>query len=222
MPEEVLPGVYLLELDGQKRLATRSDTNISVYGERFVEGYRLWDPNRSKFSALFLKVGPKKWLGKEKILDETSKVLYLGAATGTTVSHISDIVRHGLVYAVEFSPRTMQDLLRLCEIRDNIVPVLADASKPESYCRLVEQVDLIYQDVAQRNQSEIASLNCDMYLQPRGILILMIKARSIDVVASPKEIYSREIEKLNGLEVLITSDLHPYHHDHLAVVARKI
>jgi len=221
MPKELFPGVYLLELEGQRRLATRSDSITPVYGEHFVDSYRLWDPFRSKFSAFLLKRGPKCYYGTEQFLDADSKVLYLGAANGTTVSHVSDIAHDGLVYAVEFSTRAMRDLLRLCESRKNIVPILADASKPENYCSMVEPVDLVYQDVAQKNQSEIASLNCARYLRSFGKLILMMKTRSIDVVASPKEVYDREIKNLQGLTVLETLDLLPYHHDHWALVARR-
>ncbi len=93
-----------------------------------------------------------------------SRVLYLGAATGTTVSHVADIVSEGLVYAVEFSPRSMRDLVRLCERRNNIIPILADAAKPEEYAPLLEPVDLVYQDVAQRDQARIAMDNCSEVL----------------------------------------------------------
>ena len=221
MPDELFPGVYLLELEDQWRLATKSESTTPVYGECFVDSYRLWDPFRSKLSAFFLKGGLERSSRTRQVFDASSKILYLGAANGTTISHVSEIVRDGLVYAVEFSPRAMRDLLRLCESRKNIVPILADASKPESYCYMVEPVDLVYQDVAQKNQSEIASLNCARYLRSDGTLILMMKTRSIDVVASPKDVYDREIEKLKGLKVLETFDLLPYHHDHWALVARK-
>jgi fibrillarin-like pre-rRNA processing protein len=151
-----------------------------------------------------------------------SIVLYLGASTGTTVSHVGDIVRDGLVYAVEFSPRSMRQLLQLAESRRNIIPILGDAARPESYSRLVEPVDLVYQDVAQRNQAEIATLNSARYLKTGGTLVLMIKTRSIDSTATPGEIRGSEIEMLKGLEVLSVMDLLPYHHDHWAVVAKKV
>jgi fibrillarin-like pre-rRNA processing protein len=155
-------------------------------------------------------------------LSKESRIRYLGAATGTTVSHISDIVRDGVVYAVEVSPRSMRQLLLLCESRDNIMPILGDAARPKSYSSLVEPVDLLYQDVAQRNQAEIASLNSARYLKKGGTLILMIKSRSIDVTLSPQDVCRSEIDKLKGLEVLHTIDLLPYHHDHRAVVAKKV
>jgi fibrillarin-like pre-rRNA processing protein len=213
-PLEISPGVFILEVDGQKRLATRSDDSVPVYGERILEGYRLWDPFRSKLAALLLK-GRSTW----PVLARDARVLYLGAATGTTVSHVSDIVREGLVYAVEYSPRSMRDLVRLCERRKNIVPILADAARPEEYAFLVEPVDLVYQDVAQRSQAEIASRNCARYLKPGGELILMLKTRSVDVTASPEAVLQAETKNLQGLDLLQVMDLLPFHQDHFAMQA---
>jgi fibrillarin-like pre-rRNA processing protein len=215
-PEEISPGVFILEVDGQKRLATRSDDLVPVYGERILEGYRLWDPFRSKLAALLLKGRSTR-----PALASDAMVLYLGAATGTTVSHVSDIVRDGLVYAVEFSPRSMRDLVRLCERRKNIVPILADAAMPEEYAFLVESVDLVYQDVAQRNQAEIASRNCARYLKPGGDLILMLKTRSVDVTASPQAVLQAEMKNMQGLDLLQVMDLLPFHQDHFAMQAKK-
>jgi fibrillarin-like pre-rRNA processing protein len=216
LPEEISPGVFILEVDGQKRLATRSDDLVPVYGERILEGYRLWDPFRSKLAALLLKGRSTR-----PALASDAMVLYLGAATGTTVSHVSDIVRDGLVYAVEFSPRSMRDLVRLCERRKNIVPILADAAMPEEYAFLVESVDLVYQDVAQRNQAEIASRNCARYLKPGGDLILMLKTRSVDATASPQAVLQAEMKNMQGLDLLQVMDLLPFHHDHFAMQAKK-
>lgn len=212
-----LPGVHLVGAVGHKRLATVSNDSKSVYGERFIDGLRIWDPYRSKLAALLQKSRSPLPI----VLSLDSVVLYLGASTGTTVSHVGDIVRDGLVYAVEISPRSMRQLLQLAESRQNIIPILGDAARPESYSSLVEPVDLIYQDVAQRNQAEIATLNSTMYLKKGGTLVLMIKTRSIDSSASPAEIRSSELERLLGLEVLFVTDLLPYHHDHWAVVAKK-
>lgn len=205
-----------IEFDGQTRLATQSNDPLPVYGERILDGYRTWDPFRSKLAALL-----QKCRRPGLRLDRDSKVLYLGAATGTTVSHVSDIVCRGLVYAVEFSPRAMRDLIRLCERRRNIVPILADASHPEDYAFMLEPVDLIYQDVAQRNQAEIASINCLRYLKPGGNLVLMLKTRSVDVGASPQAVLSLEKEKLQGLELYDVLDLLPFHKDHWAMLAKR-
>jgi fibrillarin-like pre-rRNA processing protein len=182
-----------------------------------ADGYRIWDPNRSKLAVLLLKLKGRMDAG----LRQNSKVLYLGAATGTTVSHISDILDDGIIYAVEFSPRAMRDLLRLSESRENVVPILADAARPELYCDLVEPVDIIYQDVAQRNQAEIAACNAARYLSPGGTLVLMMKTRSIDVTAPPIEVLKNEVERLKGLKAIEILDLLPFHQDHWAVIAKK-
>jgi len=205
-----------MDVDGQKRLATRSDDVVPVYGERIIEGRRLWDPFRSKLAALLLK-GPSM----RPVLPSDAVVLYLGAATGTTVSHLSDIVSDGLVYAVEFSPRSMRDLVLLCERRKNIVPILADAARPEEYAFLVEPVDLVYQDVAQRSQAEIASRNCDRYLKSGGDLILMLKTRSVDSIADPQAVLWAEMKNLSGLDIQQVMDLLPFHQDHWAIQAKK-
>ena len=214
--QEVIPGVFSLQLGDQARIATRSSDPLPVYGERILDGYRLWDPFRSKLAALLLK-GRGRHLG----LRPDSKVLYLGAATGTTVSHVSDIVSDGLVYAVEFSPRSMRDLILLCQRRQNIIPILADAAHPERYAPLLEPVDLIYQDIAQRNQAEIASSNCARYLLPEGNLLLMLKTRSVDVTADPGAVLQQEKKNLSGLDLLEVTDLMPFHQDHWAVQAKK-
>jgi fibrillarin-like pre-rRNA processing protein len=221
---EVLSRIFVLDLFGEMRIATRPEVPVPVYGERIVEGLRIWDPHRSKLAALLVKsrlAGGLGGLVSELKLQPDAKVLYLGAATGTTVSHVSDLVPRGLVYAVEFSPRSMRDLLGLCQARDNIIPLLEDASQPERYASFLEPVDLVYQDVAQRNQAEIASRNAARYLKPGGTLVLMIKARSVDVTADPKEVCRTEIERLEGFDLLSVSDLRPYHQDHWAVVARR-
>jgi fibrillarin-like pre-rRNA processing protein len=122
-----------------------------VYGERMLGDTRIWDPYRSKLSALY-------HLNKGVELEPDMRVLYLGAAHGTTASHIADYVE--VVYAVEFAPRPMQDLLEVARQRGNIVPIMADAAQPEQYALLLEPVDLVYQDVAQPDQVSIALRNC--------------------------------------------------------------
>ena len=221
---ENLSGIRVLELFGETRMATRPKVPVPVYGERIVEWLRIWDHHRSKLAALLIKSRIAGGLGdlvEELNLRPDAKVLYLGAATGTTASHVSDLLPRGLVYAVELSPRSMRDLFVLCQARDNIIPLLEDASFPERYAPFLEPVDLVYQDVAQRNQAEIASRNAALYLKPGGALVLMIKARSVDVTADPKEVCKAEIERLEGVDLISVTDLRPYHQDHWAVVARR-
>ncbi len=224
MPEirQLSEGIFEVTKDKKQLSTLNLDPGKVVYGEKLisVEGdeYRTWDPRRSKLGAMVLK--------KFDIpLKRNSKVLYLGAASGTTVSHVSDIVSEGAVYSVEFAPRSMRDFIGLASRRKNIFPILADAGKPDSYAHIVEPVDVIFQDVAQPNQAEIAARNAVRFLKKDGYLLLSIKARSIDTAASPKEIFKEEVKKLEqafepGFEVLTARELMPYHEDHLGVLAR--
>jgi fibrillarin-like pre-rRNA processing protein len=184
-----------------------------VYGERMLAGARVWDPFRSKLAALY-------YTGTGIELTPEMKVLYLGAANGTTVSHVADYA--DVVYAVEFAPRPMQDLLEVARRRNNIIPIMADATHPEQYAPLVEAVDLLYQDVAQPDQATILVRNCP-FLKPEGNVILMLKTRSVDIRKSPEEVFHETIAELSGggLEVVESVWLSPYHKDHAAIVCRK-
>src|SRR3972149_11328006 len=178
-----LDNVFTLILDGSKRMVTR---NLVPGAD---QEFRIWDPYHSKLAASILK-------GLTIPVKKDSMVLYLGAANGTTASHVSDIVSEGTVFAVEFSPRAMQDLIQISIPRMNLIPILADARHPNSYRNMVPEVDLIYQDVGQREQAQIAMRNSELLLKKDGSLILMIKSRSIDSARKVEEVIDEEIERL--------------------------
>lgn len=205
--------------DGSKRLVTKSLIPGIRCGKTINIGsdeYRILDPYHSKLAALLIK-------GASIPIKKESLVLYLGAANGTTVSHVSDIASDGMVFAVEFSPRTMKDLIRTSSPRMNLIPVLADARNPESYRNIVTEVDLIYQDIAQREQAEIAIRNSKLFLNNGGCLVLIIKSRSIDSAKNADEICCSEIGKLKTLfKIEELLDLEPFHSDHVAVIAQKL
>ena len=156
-------------------------------------------------------------------LTSSLKVLYIGASTGKTVSHISDITTNGRIYAVEFSPTTAKKLVRLSNQRLNIAPILGDATKPKGYLNLVEKTDLVYCDVAQPTQSELFMKNMNLFAKEDGMGLLMIKARSIDVVQKPKKIFKQEETKLKekGFKIIEKVKLEPYEKDHLAFLVEK-
>lgn len=216
--EKRFDGVF--EVGG--RLATRNLTpGDRVYGERLErEGkveYRRWDPYRSKLSAAILR-----GLG-EMPIKPGSSVLYLGAASGTTASHVSDIVgEKGVVYCVEFAPRTMRDLLAVCERRKNMLPILADARRPEDYEKYIKgKVDVLYEDVADPEQARILLANARAFLRKGGHAMIAIKSQSIDVAERPERTYEKVIAQLVGaFEVLERINLHPFDKDHLFVLAR--
>ena len=202
-------GVERHSFDGETGLATRGKP---VYGEPTDGEWRKWNPHRSKLGALFE-------LGVETNLEGGETVLYLGAASGTTVSHVADFA--GPTYAVEFAPRPMRDLLAVADSRPNLFPLLKDARKPVEYAHVVEPVDVIIQDVATRGQARVALEN-SQFLDTGGILIVAFKARSEDVTESPESVFSRLCSELEEeYEILERERLEPYHADHLGVVARK-
>ncbi|MFW6434962.1 MAG: fibrillarin-like rRNA/tRNA 2'-O-methyltransferase [Halovenus sp.] len=200
-------GVERREIDGDEGLATRGEP---VYGEPTDDGWRRWDRSRSKLAVL---------LGREVEtgLTADSTVLYLGAASGTTVSHVADFA--GPTYAVEFAPRPMRDLVGVAEDRPNLFPLLKDARAPDRYAHVVEPVDLIVQDVAIRGQGEVAVAN-RQFLREDGRLVLAIKARSEDVTRDPDEVFDDVLDTIEPeYEILHTDGLDPFHEDHLGVVA---
>jgi fibrillarin-like pre-rRNA processing protein len=201
-------GVQRREFQGESALATRGDP---VYGEPVVDGWRRWDPHRSKLGATLEA-------GLETGLSGGDGVLYLGAASGTTVSHVADFA--GPTYAVEFAPRPTRDLLGVAEDRGNLFPLLKDARRPETYAHVVESgLDAIVQDVATRGQADVALSNRE-FLCDDGRFVGAIKARSEDVTEAPEDVFERVLDRIrDGYEVLNTARLEPYHDDHLAVVA---
>ena len=199
-------------------LATKNlSPGFKVYDEKEINGYRIWNPHRSKLAAAILKGI------KEFPLKRDSKVLYLGAASGTTASHVSDIVDKGIVYCVEFSPRVFSKLIEVCKHRENMIPILGDARKPKEYASLVGKVDVIYQDVAQPQQVDIALKNAKYFLKDKGCLFLVLKARSIDVTKKPEEILKKELKKLRKkFKIIDILSLEPYDKDHFMVLARLL
>jgi len=189
-------------------LATRGEP---VYGEPIDGKWRRWDFRRSKLGAMLEG-------GMDTGLSGGETVLYLGAAAGTTVSHVADFA--GPTYAVEFAPRPARELLDAAEPRQNLFPLLKDARSPETYAHVVEPVDTLVQDVATRGQAKVALAN-RQFLRENGRLLLAIKARSEDVTRDPDAVFDSVLETLvDGYDVLETRTLAPFHEDHLAVVAR--
>ncbi len=221
--KKVIDGVYwLFENNGKRTLVTKSAySNSSVYGERVFkyksDFYREWVPYRSKFSAAFYK-------GLNFIdIKESFSVLYLGASSGTTVSHVSDIIgTTGSVYAIEIAEEMAESLVLLANERKNIFPVVGDARKPDNYKKDIPQCDFMYQDVAQRNQTDIFIQNAEMFLKKGKIGVFAIKTRSIDVSLNPREVVKMETDRLRkNFDILRSIDLYPYQKDHSLLILRK-
>ena len=190
---------------------------VQVYDEKLIKKngaeYRVWNPKKSKLSAALVK-GLKNFPFKED-----SKVLYLGAASGTTVSHISDICVNGRIYAVDVAPRVLRQLVFVAEKRKNLFPILGDANNPNY--PFVEKVDIVYEDVAQPNQAEILIKNSKKYLKKGGYAIIAVKARSIKVNEKPSKIFKEVEKELNKyFKIVERVRLDPYERDHMLFVCK--
>lgn len=124
-------GIFIAEGKEHLLVTKNLSPGDSVYGEKriSVEGaptedglaaakieYRVWNPFRSKLAAGVLGGLDHIYIAPGK------KVLYLGAASGTSVSHVADIVGpEGTVYAVEFSHRSGRDLINMAKKRTNVI-----------------------------------------------------------------------------------------------------
>jgi fibrillarin-like pre-rRNA processing protein len=224
-PHPRFPGIYQVTLDdGAQRLATENlSPGRNVYGERLVryEGteYRVWDAFRSKLAAAILK-------GLKTVpIKPNHSVLYLGAASGTTPSHVSDIIGDkGHIYCVEFASRSIRDLVdNVCTYRANMSPILEDARLPEKYAVFIRgKVDEIYCDIAQPEQAKVLADNADAFLKNSGWIMLAVKAQSIDVTKEPSEIYKHEVKVLEKRDFRIEDVVHlePYDKAHAMIVAQ--
>jgi fibrillarin-like pre-rRNA processing protein len=218
-------GTYVILTDNAngKFLATQNliDGN-SVYGEKIIKfddiEYRLWDPFRSKLAGAIMKGL------KENPIKESSRVLYLGASTGTTVSHVSDIIgNNGIIFPVEPSVRVARELLEnVCSKRKNIIPIVSDARNYLKYYGYFGIVDIVYSDIAQPDQTMIAIDNCKSYLKDNGDLLIIIKTRSIDVLTDPKIVTQNEAQKLedNNFTIIQIINLEPFEKDHALIHAK--
>lgn len=211
--KEIFPGIFK---KGNELYTKNMMPGIRVYGEKLVNEYREWNPQRSKLAAAIINGM------KEMPVEQGSKVLYLGASTGTTPSHVSDIVGEtGIIYAVEFSESVFHKLIELAKQRKNIVPIMADARKPENYF-WVEECDIVYVDIADPQESEIAMRNAEEFLKDGGYIFVAVKSQSIDVTKQPKQVYKEEAEKIRkAYSVLQVINLEPHEEKHAMIVARK-
>lgn len=214
--------VYETRLGKRKLLLTKNLVpGKTVYDEKLFKDdgveYREWNPQKSKLAATILKGTPNMGIRASDV------ILYLGSSTGTTVSHVSDIVgKDGFIFALDLAPRVMRELVFVCEQRKNIAPILADANKPGEYVDKVCQADVLYQDIAQKNQVDIFLKNIDLFLKKGGYALLAVKARSIDVTKNPKQIFRQVKEQLEKqITIIDYRELEPFQKDHCMFICKK-
>lgn len=197
---------------GEKRISIGAPNDAD--GPATTVEYRVWNPFRSKLAAGILG-------GVDDIyMKPGSKVLYLGAASGTSVSHVADIVGpEGNVFAVEFSHRSGRDLINMATRRPNVIPIVEDARHPLKYRMLVPMVDCIFADVAQPDQARIVGLNASLFLKVGGGVLISIKANCIDSTAAPDAVFAQEVQKMRdmGIKPKEQLTLEPFERDHALV-----
>jgi len=228
-------GIFVARGKEDALVTLNSTPGVAVYGEKRISvevpaaagdaaapsvpqkvEYRVWNPFRSKLAAAVLGGVDSIWI------QPGSKVLYIGAAAGTSVSHVSDIVGPtGAVYAVEFSHRPGRDLLGVAKQRTNIIPIIEDARHPLKYRMLIGMVDTVFADVAQPDQARIVALNSHHFLKNGGHCVIAIKASCIDSTAAPEAVFRREVDKLKkeNFKPLEQLTLEPYERDHCVITA---
>ena len=202
---------------GEKRINIENKTQLpDGTGDKIDKiEYRVWNVFRSKLGVAIVN-------GIKNIyMEPGSKVLYLGAANGTTISHVSDLIGpEGIVYGVEISKRSGRDLLNMAKKRTNIVPIIDDARKPQNYRFLIPSlVDCIFADVAQPDQARIIGINALYFLKNGGGFVFSIKATCIDSTAEPAVVFENQIQELRkmGFKVKEQVTLEPYERDHCVV-----
>eukprot|EP00252_Welwitschia_mirabilis_P000710 TRINITY_DN10681_c0_g1_i1.p1 TRINITY_DN10681_c0_g1~~TRINITY_DN10681_c0_g1_i1.p1 ORF type:complete len:303 (+),score=74.49 TRINITY_DN10681_c0_g1_i1:241-1149(+) len=217
-------GVFIAKAKEDALVTKNMVTGESVYGEKRISvqnedgtktEYRIWNPFRSKLAAAVLGGVDNIWI------KPGSHVLYLGAASGTTVSHVSDIVGPtGIVYAVEFSHRSGRDLVNMAKKRTNVIPIIEDARHPNRYRMLVGMVDVIFADVAQPDQARILALNAHHFLKNGGHFVISIKANCIDSTVPAEAVFAQEVKKLQKeqFKPFEQVTLEPFERDHACVV----
>lgn len=213
--KQIHPGIFRKN----DSIYTEAASEESVYGETFLaedgQKYRKWDASRSKVGAAVQK-------GINLEVERDDEVLYLGAASGTTVSHFSDILTDGFVFGVEYSETVIRDLLEVAESRENIAPILGNARNPEEYSDLVGDCDVVFQDISQSDQPEIFLKNCEKYLKDDGVGLLAVKAQSISTAEEPEKVFEEVKEKLSDkFEIIAETTLEPYETAHLFLKLKK-
>ena len=213
--------IFEVYQDG-KRIYTKSLLPGKVHfdektsSENGIE-YREFDPRRSKLAAMIMKGCTNAGIRKNDV------ILYLGISHGYTASFVSDMVGpEGLIFGVDPAPRVVRDLVFLSQIRKNIVPLLADANHPEEYIERISQVDIVYQDVAQRNQDDIFIRNCKLFLKKGGYGLFAVKAKSINIKKKSKQIFEEIRKKLEQeFTVIDYKILEPFERDHCMIIIKK-
>lgn len=170
-----------------------------------------WQPERSKVKAALENGLSESYL-------KVDKILYLGAAHGYTLTHLYEQFTNVLeVYAVEKSPEMMRAFIPVAEDLTNTLPILADARAPDSFAHYVQgDMDVVFQDIAQKDQVAIFLANCKRFLSTHGVGLLALKAPAVNSTAEPAAVFAEARSQLEkeGMTVVQEVSLEPYQQHH--------
>ena len=233
MPRKPVSLGWGVRREGRTLWSRNSTRGKSVGGERRKRDgkieWRRWDPFRSKVAAALLMTSQK---ASELLPSPGDTCLYLGASSGTTVSHIHDMVcgsnnhHNGQIIAVEISPRMMRDLSSLAEERSGLIPILNDARETQSYAPVMrEKAHWIHQDLSIADQAENFISIATSTLKNGGIGLLSLKAASERQFEGDDQSRFSRAEKLieeSELELIEKIDISQYQEQHMVFFVRLL
>ena len=221
LKEEV---IFWVTVRNEKKLATLSNLSTNQdYEENLVEmngkQYSIWNPYTSKLAAAIingLEIFP--------ILKKT-KILYVDPATEKTVKHISDIVGiNGKIFVVRDVMKNSKNFLeQIVKNRSNIFTIIPDKTNPARLTGMTEMVDVIYIDIAEHNQTEIAIQNCKNHLRIGGFLMLIVPTKNIDFTNNPSKKNQEERKKLQtSFDIIQEINLTDFFKEYSMVIAKYL
>ena len=216
--------IFWVTVRNEKKLATLSNVSTNQdYKENLVEmngkQYSIWNPYMSKLAAAIIN-------GMEifPILKKT-KILYLDPTSEKTIKHISDIVGiNGKIFVVRNIMKNSKNFLeQIAKNRSNIFTIIPDKTNPARLTGMTETVDVIYIDIAEHNQTEIAIQNCKNHLRIGGFLMLIVPTKNIDFANNPSKKNQEERKKLQtSFDIIQEINLTDFFKEYSMVIAKYL
>ena len=214
--------IFWITVKNKKKLATLNNASINeVYNEKLIKingkQYNLWNPYTSKLAAAIVN-------GMEifPILKKT-KVLYLNDTIEKTLSHISDIIGvNGKIFILrDINENSKNFLENVMNDRTNVFTITRDNGDPAKFSSKTEMVNVVYVDITQHNETEVAIQNCKRYLTDGGFLMLVVPTKKIDFVNNPNGQNLEEIQKLqSSFEIIQQINLTDFFKEHSMIIAK--
>jgi len=214
--------IFWITVKNKKKLATLNNAGINeAYNEKLTEingkQYNVWNPYTSKLAAAIVN-------GMEifPILKKT-KVLYLNGTIEKTLSHISDIIGvNGKIFILrDINENSKNFLENVMNDRTNVFTITRDNGDPAKFSSKSEMVNVVYVDITQHNETEVAIQNCKRYLRDGGFLMLVVPTKKIDFVNNPNGQNLEEIQKLqSSFEIIQQINLTDFFKEHSMIIAK--